>query len=332
MTGRPALPPAPVPHPVTTDPDVVWHYTDGPGLISILSGHCLWATSAAFLNDEQEVELGLHRLADRFADLIRAAGGPEDITEAVDPRIAGGPLPATFYILSASDSWDSLSMWRLYGGARESYAVGLDSRAPLRVLADGPAASRAEQVAAGLYLKHRDWDRVRYTPTEQDALLDAAAAGLPLRAAELKRAVEATAAEPSMSLLDNDTTGSLLRDLLDDLEQSILLIKHPGFTEEREVRKSVVLMIDPEEPAAADLEQRLVRFRTSSYGVAPYLCLTGGDGDESIAAAPSPLPVRAVAVSPSPNGPAADASVARLLRSHGYQDVPVVRSAIPFRE
>lgn len=43
--------------PVDPD-DLVWHYTDGHGLVSILSGHALWATSSAFLNDRQEIALG----------------------------------------------------------------------------------------------------------------------------------------------------------------------------------------------------------------------------------------------------------------------------------
>lgn len=175
-------------------------------------------------------------------------------------------------------------------------------------------------------------DRVRYTPAEQDALLDAAVADLPLRAEELKRAFRTADAEPSWTLLDEGATGALLRDVLDDLEQSILLIKHGGFAEEREVRKSVVLMVDPDRQEAAALESRLVRYRATRYGIAPYLRLTGGAGEESIASAPSPLPVRGVAISPSPNGPAAEASIARLLRVNGYPDVPVVRSTIPFRE
>ncbi|MEO7269539.1 MAG: hypothetical protein ABIW49_10090 [Knoellia sp.] len=39
--------------------NVVWHYTNGPGLISILSHHVLRATSAPFLNDRQEVASGV---------------------------------------------------------------------------------------------------------------------------------------------------------------------------------------------------------------------------------------------------------------------------------
>lgn len=47
---------------------LVWHYTNGPGLISILSNHVLWATSAPFLNDQQEVALGGELIAQRIIE------------------------------------------------------------------------------------------------------------------------------------------------------------------------------------------------------------------------------------------------------------------------
>lgn len=317
---------------VTAHPDIVWHYTDGNGLISILAGHCLWATSAAFLNDEQEVALGVQRLADRFAAIVRDAGD-DALSAAINPRAAAGPSSATFFILSASESWDSLAMWRLYGGARESYAVGLDATSPLRVLGE-QTIDDAELRRSGVYLKPRAWDRVRYSAEDQDALVDAAFAELPLRAAELKRLLQENEQQGRHAALDSlsrDTTATVLRDAFDDLEQVVLLIKHGGFVDEREVRKSVVLFADPERAEAAELENQLLRYRATSYGIAPYLRLTGGGGEGAVTRSPEPLPIRAVAVSPSPNGPAAVASVKRLLEVNGYAGVPVLRSSIPFR-
>lgn len=86
-------------------------------------------------------------------------------------------------------------------------------------------------------------------------------------------------------------------------------------------------------PAASSAEAALLSYRASAYGIAPYLRLTGPDPgrpEALVVTRPSPLPVRAVAVSPSPNGPEATASVRQALLAHGY-DVPVRRSAIPFR-
>src|SRR3954453_11953836 len=58
---------------VKTDPGVVWHYTDGSGLLSILRHDVLWATSAAFLNDKNEVALGGQRMAERICQLAESS-------------------------------------------------------------------------------------------------------------------------------------------------------------------------------------------------------------------------------------------------------------------
>lgn len=84
-------------------------------------------------------------------------------------------------------------------------------------------------------------------------------------------------------------------------------------------------------PEALELEARLLSYRATDYGIAPYLRLTGGSEDLAVVEAPAPLPIRAVAISPSPNGAAAEHSVQRLLHANGYGDVPVVRSTIPYR-
>lgn len=38
--------------------DLVWHYTSGASLLSILQNDVLWATAAPFLNDAQEIAIG----------------------------------------------------------------------------------------------------------------------------------------------------------------------------------------------------------------------------------------------------------------------------------
>ncbi|WP_431841034.1 hypothetical protein [Calidifontibacter indicus] len=79
-----------------------------------------------------------------------------------------------------------------------------------------------------------------------------------------------------------------------------MLIKHQGLHDERELRFTTMMF--GEHPL--DDWRSSVRYRPTAYGAAPYLALTG----------------------PGPSAEAPSSPIA----SHGY-DVPVVRSAIPFR-
>jgi hypothetical protein len=340
-----------------TDPGVVWHYTDGSGLLSILRHDVLWATSAAFLNDKNEVALGGQRMAERICQLAESSHSALLARLAADVRNVsahgGGPSPSRFFILSASQSWDSLAMWRLYGGAQESYAIGLDAGRPLSVLAapdphepdphepdPNPLAETSLAEKRGrIYLKRQPWEPVRYTAPAQQELVDAALYNLREQAEVVWSAVENRLDARPFRDLDTLPTvvQQIILEVLDDLEQALLLIKHEGFIDERETRASVVLWERYDDQATARLAARLVRYRSTPYGITPYLELTGcpdgrpGGTEGVLTETRRSLPVRAVAISPSPNGPAATLSLKQVLQAHGYGGVPVLRSAIPFR-
>ncbi len=323
-----------------TSDELVWHYTDGAGLIGIVTNHVLWATASEFLNDNAEVRLGASLIADEL-DSFADAGDPLARLLRARTRDAeagdGGPSPSTFFILSAAQHWDLLAMWRTYGGLGESYAVGLDRSAPLAVLADEDAVLPAElssshvrpgdAVADVGYVRQRAWAPVRYDEQEQRQLARAVFDGFGDDLAEARRRL--AAGSPMAAVVE------AMASTLDDAEQALVLIKHPGFVDEREVRHSTSLL----HRSGLDGWRGVVRYRPTPYGVAPYLWLTGaaadataqgGGGHAALTRAPGPLPIREVAISPSSNGAAATASLTALLASRGY-DVPVRRSSIPFR-
>lgn len=319
--------------------NVVWHYTNGPGLISILSHHVLWATSAPFLNDQQEVALGGELIVRRLLELGESEGADEFFSAMAQKVRDGvdhgqGPSPAAFFILSASQVWDSLVMWRNYGGAQESYAIGIDADAPLRVLGDPTIDPElfGDKPGTGINVRRTRWEPVRYDEGEQLALVDAVFDGLP---------EEFTRFRDRLGDFDKTSPDGIppeayaeLNEARDDLEQALLLIKHSGFVDERETRQAIV-MWTADDPAARALEARLVRYRSTAYGMAPYLELTGAPAgtpaNEPVAREAAHLPIRAVAISPSPNDDDATDSLRGLLTSRGYRDVPVLRSSIPFR-
>lgn len=138
--------------------DLVWHYTDATGLLSILRTNTLWATSSQFLNDRGEIELGQRLAADRMAELADA--DPDSVYAEVRAQMAEQQQAASqrpsqdqggaiFFVLSASTSSDSLAMWRNYGGAGESYAIGLDPEATLATRTRTPGGPGRARPGAG---------------------------------------------------------------------------------------------------------------------------------------------------------------------------------------
>lgn len=324
------------------DPNgLAWHYTSGTGLLSILGSHTIWATSSAFLNDQQEVALGGDLIVSRIRELAAARDGDgffRGIAELMErqsgeePRLAQGHC----YILSGSRTWDSLAMWRLYGGATESYAIGLDPTEPLAALAtqDVRLGGRDD----GVYLSHQPWQQVRYDAAAQRSMVDDVLLSLPETFASLGEVLgRDTPGRPQLEPAQE----ALVEQLLDRLQQALLLIKHPGFIDERETRYCIVFVAGPDSERGRELEARLLAYRSTAYGIAPYLRLTGlpperledDDPDNDVvpvSSVASRLPIRAVAISPSPNGDEATTSLRQLMLAHGY-DVPVLRSRIPFR-
>jgi len=103
-------------------------------------------------------------------------------------------------------------------------------------------------------------------------------------------------------------------EILPDLEVQIAACKHESFWEEREWRLTVALPSD---------DKRV--FHTSGrFGITPrvHLQLRGPDGL---------LPIKRIVVGPCPHKTEALESIKGLLIQHGYSDVALSSSQIPYR-
>jgi hypothetical protein len=150
-----------------------------------------------------------------------------------------GPSPGTFFILSAAAHWDLLAMWRCYGGLGESYAIGLDPSVSLQILcnADAPSPFGERRI-----IRCRPWTPVRYGPQEHRALAEAVFEGLSDDLAALRARVEREGQMDQAAIVEE------LAETVDDVEQALVLAKHEGFSDEREVRHTVSLLTDPGSP------------------------------------------------------------------------------------
>ncbi|WCI08127.1 DUF2971 domain-containing protein [Arthrobacter sp. OVS8] len=309
------------------DEGLVWHYTNGTALQSILLKNELWASNTAFMNDIHE-----RRLADKYLIRAREKLGdefPEELDLYLDHigdlhdrmRYRSDTNDGTRFLLSASKSGDSLTMWRGYAGTEEvSYAIGLDRKEPLKILRPQPGG-HGYYWTTGM-AEVSPWFDVVYDQLASE-----------LRAEQAIEAILKAYMAPS-----RNREPQKLRKVIATIEGSTESLrnqtKHKGFVHEEEARIIV--------NASGDL----TRYRSGRLGMVPYVSLTGGcsvDVDLTVVDRPSLLPIRKIRVSPGPDRFYALRSLQALLGANGYggtyneefhrieDEIEIETSHIPFR-
>jgi hypothetical protein len=304
--------------------DLVWHYTNGTALKNILTNHELWAGNTAFMNDTGE-----RRLADKYLrDAKKRMGDvfPPALDSYLDhigdwydnQRFSGQYAPdGTRYLLSGSHSGDSLTMWRGYAGTDEvSYAIGLDRREPLKVLA--PATVEKRRVGRSNQVK--GWFDVSYEPYRAKKRARAA-----VHEILDTYAIAAARAEDSGDVDVFKKIEEVTEELRDET-------KHEGFRHEEESRIIV------------KAEQQLARYRPGKLGMVPYVAITGTDGSSDLVVhTANRLPIREIYISPGRERFYPARSLRFLLDACGYagtyyepwhnliNEVEIRISNIPFR-
>jgi hypothetical protein len=322
--------------------ELIWHYTDGAALMNILANNELWAGSAAFMNDTNELLSGSIQLRKHFEDQRTAL--PEYVIEGLEKYIPEvRERSRHYFVLSASSDGDSLTMWRYYGRDQVSFAVGLDRKESLVPLArlkedrhPNPPADYYDDMydkdANGDVLTGPDtgpviifdpdsliieggaWKPVVYDPAQQGRIIAEIFE-------ELRKGVEKRSS-PS----EPDRHWIWLFPYL--MNESLDLIKNSGFQDEREER--IIVWPNP--------DWKFVFHRPGPFGLVPYVKLTslGGVNDDvhedRFATEPGRLPIREIRIGPTPYSAEAAASLKQLISFHGLHDVKVSYSEIPFRQ
>jgi len=121
------------------DPEtVLWHYTNGKGLVGIVESGTIHATHVACLNDSTEIRYAsrllreaILELKERNADDLPAH---EFLTKVLElsSENPGVPIhaPSRFFVSCFSAQEDDLSQWRAYGesGGENGYSIGFTLR------------------------------------------------------------------------------------------------------------------------------------------------------------------------------------------------------------
>lgn len=293
-------------------PDIVYHYTDGGGLLGILQNHQLWASASHVLNDEEEIEYGLNVLRAAINELRIDDVLPTEITDRwntiADSTVFAESLQGCF-ILSASTDDDSLSQWRNYAG-NDGFCIGLNSEL---LYPDRAADFQGAKTFPGLTTP--GWLPVIYNPVEQlriakDVLLKSSRNEMD--------ALWNIVLEQIPTLAKNLEITKSLEDGFDlmRLQRLVACFKHPAFIDEREIRFVVSLRDSPR-----------VYYRQASGRLVPYVALHSNNRQQ-----PSQprLPIASVRSAPTVRNETT-LVVTEMLRSFGYEDVKVDKSSIPFR-
>jgi Protein of unknown function (DUF2971) len=120
---------------------VVWHYTNGDGLIGIIESGSIYATQIACLNDNTEMRYSSSLLRQQLLEARKTIVGDDRLASFISRFINflddddKNPNSATlpFYVCSFSRKGDDLAQWRAYGGGENGYAIGLHTRNVSRI-------------------------------------------------------------------------------------------------------------------------------------------------------------------------------------------------------
>jgi Protein of unknown function (DUF2971) len=115
--------------------DIIWHYTNGPGLIGILQSSTLFASQVSCLNDTTETKYATDLYKKAIAELIEERSGDEDavgflrqildyVKEEPDSPTHG---TSKFFVACFSGDEDELTQWDRYSKPN-GYAIGFYAR------------------------------------------------------------------------------------------------------------------------------------------------------------------------------------------------------------
>jgi hypothetical protein len=297
---------------------VLYHYTDAEGLRGIVENCAVWATEFHQLNDRAEIERGEKMVQEIVADRMKSASPDERILLGYLGQLIGVHPPSTIMticVASFSEEGDLLSQWRAYAKHGHGYALGIGFDRVSLPEHEPEAADNPQQLQAHAY--GVNLMRCIYSEEQFRAEVDA----------EISRClaliVEACANAAGESHPELIGQGVLCA--ASQLFSLIPKLKAEGFAEEREYR--LVATVSPrtrEAQAACDPGDRLIRFRTSGGGIAPYVPV-------SIANAEGRIPISRVLLGPALDMERSEHAMKLLLTCHGYDPTLVQRSVIPFR-
>jgi len=121
------------------DPEtVLWHYTNGQGLLGILSSGTLYSTQVSRLNDSSEIRYGQALFQKALTESVATFTGDDRVKQfairylkmidVVATLMTPPHAPSPFFVTCFSSEPDDLSTWRAYGSGQRGYAIAFKAK------------------------------------------------------------------------------------------------------------------------------------------------------------------------------------------------------------
>jgi hypothetical protein len=281
-------------------------------------GGTMWASSAAYLNDTKEFSYAIDIAEEEFKAHINTHSNwrEKDLTEermrryskvqllrSIVGRQFTGVQGTDVFVASFSTKQDHLSQWRAYGRSGPSFSVGFDA-----------TLLRGQAVNSGF-----DFDYVRYGRGEISRELGQ------LLAPRVRAILD-----QRKPLLSNENMHEVKMQLADDLRKVAAFTKNESYADEAEWR------LVRRMAHAITLNPLVVKFRESRSLVVPYVEIPlhepWPESDvRQLDSEPVVSPVCGITVGPSPHPKELKVAVEEMVWRHGFQNVEVTSSKVPFR-
>jgi hypothetical protein len=283
----------------------VWHHTTADGLLGILQSHRLWASSPLSMNDTSELRYGDQVLRAAWANLDTSEWTSHQLrfsNETMETDLLA-LAEASCFLVCATSRKDSLNQWQHYSGA-QGYALEIKCAPRLAPVGkQTSAASSPEKI--GLF---HGWYHVLYEEQHQVAVANSFLG-------TMKTFADGPPGLPA------EGWKRLSQGMLATM---IAQCKHPAFADEHEVRYIV----------SSAYAEAAEKFRVGARGIVPYVELAEDVSSEAVLVTQDPrplLPIHSLMCGPAAEVEPVLRAARRLLRVHGYDDVDVQRSVVPYR-
>ena len=279
----------------------IYHYTTLGALNSIIENKELWLTDYEYLNDASEIRHGVEIAREVFASAVSDASSESAAVLRALLEIPQDQLPR-ICVSCFSTQRDSLTQWKGYSGDQSGVAIAIQPCSFLEGLTFPRELHTAE---------------ILYDPTTKRQLLQGFF-------------------HDWAALRDKDmNAGNALPGLYESLPRTyfvelLAMMKDDAFSDERELR---YMYLEDKSGFLTSLDGRASkRFRSSGPLLIPYTTTMDLANRSSIGEASEyRLNLQEVIVGPHPYKDLIVSGIREFLVEHGYSDVVVSPSKIPFR-